>query len=186
MYRVVGSSLSSLDKDRGRWILSRRARCCRCQPGRRRPRTTAGVGRSSTSLRRRGRWSFDSVTLPHLVDEGYGIETEDRGHIRLGGFLLRNRWVAVAIVNHYICALNVYRIPPATYLRRCHFGTCQTNSTSHFQLYHPTLTSPLNLPSHWTDNISSSPCIVLLGIPSGKTIPQNMPSLSHPGDAGAQ
>ena len=28
---------------------------------------------------------FDSVTLPQLVDEGYGIETEDRGHIHLGG-----------------------------------------------------------------------------------------------------
>ena len=28
---------------------------------------------------------FNSVTLPHLVDEGYKIETEDHGHIRLGG-----------------------------------------------------------------------------------------------------
>ena len=28
---------------------------------------------------------IDSVTLLHLVDEGYGIETEDRGHICLGG-----------------------------------------------------------------------------------------------------
>jgi len=28
---------------------------------------------------------FDSVTLPHLVDEGYGIKTEDRSRIRLGG-----------------------------------------------------------------------------------------------------
>ena len=90
------------------------------------------------------------------------------------------------IVNYYICALNVYRIPPAAYLHRRHFGTCQTNSTSHFQSYHPTLTSPLNLPSHRTDRVSSSPCIVLLGIPAGKTIPQNMPSSSHPGDSDAQ
>jgi hypothetical protein len=39
-----------------------------------------------------------------------------------------------------------------------------------FQSYHPTLTSPLNLSSHRIDRVSSSPCIVLLGIPSGKTI----------------
>ena len=26
---------------------------------------------------------FDSITLPHLVDEGYGNETEDCGHILL-------------------------------------------------------------------------------------------------------
>ena len=28
---------------------------------------------------------FDSVTLLHLVDEGYGIDTEDCSHIHLGG-----------------------------------------------------------------------------------------------------
>ena len=85
-----------------------------------------------------------------------------------------------------MCALNVYRIPPAAYLHRRHFGTCQTNSTSHFQSYHPALTSPLNLPSHRSNRVSSSLCIVLLGIPSGKTLPRNMPSSSHPGDADTQ
>ena len=33
---------------------------------------------------------FHSVMLPHLVEEGYGIKTEDRGHICLGGKKMDN------------------------------------------------------------------------------------------------
>ena len=86
LYRVVGSSLSSLDKDRGRWILSsdvpvivdvnRDDKDHGQQRGVDDPRRHTGGGDAGP---------FDSITLPHLVDEGYGIETEDRGHIRLGG-----------------------------------------------------------------------------------------------------
>jgi hypothetical protein len=67
--RVVGSSSLSSDEDRGRWILSRRARRRRCQ----RDNVDHGRWRGVDDPRRHtgggDAGPFDSVTLPHLVDE---------------------------------------------------------------------------------------------------------------------